>query len=172
MEKELAVPAHWKKIDEKDYKMLGIVNSTHIGCPGAFSIKEENNSYIVVYNDYSKHNLDFIKYLDKQLDELNKLNEDIDGDPSSRDYEDTSTVKNLYHGYINKERGMFYLNVNKVLLDNKFSYAFQMFTQGKNGIYSVQSNINELDELNIEKTIDDIPHIKSAIIALIKLANG
>ena len=116
MEKELAVPAHWKKIDEKDYKMLGIVNSTHIGCPGAFSIKEENNSYIVVYNDYSKHNLDFIKYLDKQLDELNKLNEDIDGDPSSRDYEDTSTVKNLYHGYINKERGMFYLNVNKVLL--------------------------------------------------------
>ena len=172
MAKELLVPKTWNKIEEKDYASLGIMSGSDVGCLGAYIVNDKEEKYVVVFNDYSKFDAEFLKYLDEQLKFINEANKMLDGDPSEKGYEDNALVKNIYHGYINKDKGLFYLNVNKILVGkNKYSYAFQMFTQGKNGIFSVQSNIKDLDEKNIETTIDDIPHIKSAIVSLIKYAN-
>lgn len=172
MEYNIVVPSDWKKISDEDCKKLGIINDQQIACVGAYVYGQQEESYLIVFDDYSKNGEDFLYEIDKKLTKLDEMNKLVDGDPKDEGFEDTSMLRTIFHGFINKDRGTFYLNVNKMPFgENKYIYTFQMFAKGNNGIFGVQSSMNEIDENDVAKSVQTIPHIKEAIKILITLSN-
>ena len=83
------VPQEWRKIDPKNYKKLGIVNNEKISCIGSYVYKDGEIPCLISYFDYSKNDENFLDELDNYYDEIEEMNELIDGDPSEEDYEST-----------------------------------------------------------------------------------
>lgn len=171
MEYNIDVPSDWTKISEEDCKKYGIMNDEQIRCVGAYLCGEQEESYLIVFDDYSKNGEEFLYEIDKKLAKLDEMNKLVDGDPKAEGFEDTSLLRTIFHGFINKDKGTFYLNVNKMPFDNKYIYTFQMFAKGENGIFGAQSSMNKIDENDVAQSVQTIPHIKETIKVLISLAN-
>ena len=166
------VPQGWRKIDPKNYKKLGIVNNEKISCIGSYMYKDGEIPCLISYFDYSKNDESFLDELDKYYDEIEEMNELIDGDPSEEDYESTAILRSLFHGYIDDTKKIVYVNINKVLVDKGYRYMFQMFNKGNKGLYCVELNLNDVDDNNIINKMKKTKHVVEAVEILSKLAIG
>ena len=170
MSEIFVVPKEWKKINEKSYDKIGIVNNSLVKCIASYAVNDGNKMSVINFYDYSKYNEDFLIQLNKYYDEINEMNEIIDGDPSEEGYECTAILSSLYHGYINESRGMYYLNISKILIENGYCYDIQLFTKGNKGIYCFEISVERLDEKNIVKSVSDLPYFKTAVNCLEEIA--
>ena len=67
MEYNIVVPKDWTKISEEDCKKYGIMNDEQIRCVGAYLCGEQEESYLIVFDDYSKNGEEFCTRLIKNL---------------------------------------------------------------------------------------------------------
>ena len=165
------IPDDWKKIDESNYDRIGIINNKFIKCVASYSISDGDKVSVINFFDYSNCDEDFLDELGRYYDEINEMNEIIDGDPNDEDYECTAILSSLYHGYINETRGLYYLSISKALIDeNSYSYDVQLFNKGSKGFYCFEISVQNLDEKDIVKSVRSLPYFKNAISCLENIA--
>lgn len=165
------IPSEWKKIDESNYDKIGIVNNKFVKCVASYGVQDGEVVSVINFFDYSAHDEEFLDELGRYYDEINEMNEIIDGDPSDEDYECTAILSSLYHGYINESRGLYYLSICKALVEDGYSYDIQLFNKGNNGIYCFEISVPSLDEKDIIKSVSEIPYFKNAISCLEYIAD-
>lgn len=167
---EIKVPNDWKKIAENKYEILGISDTEDIKCLGAYVVGGENDGNIISFMNYIDFNVDFLNELDKRLVDINETNALIDGDPSDKDYEDTSLLSNVFHGFTDKYGGNLYININKIPVAEKvYAYTFQIFVEVNNGLVCAQATLRDLDEQNALKSAIEKTYVKDAVKLLFKL---
>ena len=84
---------------------------------------------------------------DQHLSTITKINNFIDGDPNSIDYEDTATDKPIFHSHIENILGSFYVAVIKHFLQKDVSnYTVQIFADKPNGLFMGQTTLTYFDE--------------------------
>ena len=164
------VPEKWKKISPKNYNSLGLIDNDLVSCVASYFVEGEKPNIINFY-DYSKHNEEFLVELDKYYDEIEEINELIDGDPDDEDYESTATIRSLYHGFLNDTKNTTYLNISKVLVNDGYSCVLQLFLKGNNGIYCMEMNLYDVNEKTIVKDIKKNQIVLEAIQVLKSFAN-
>ena len=166
----LLLPKSWKKVNSKVYDQIGVVNDDFIKCLGSYVVKEKGKIIAINFYDYTKHKADFLDELDVYYDQIDELNELIDGNPLDNDYESTAILTTLYHDYIKIANRKYYLSVCKVFADTQYVYDIQVFIKGKHGIYSLDVSLENLDEQNIIDSVQEIEHVRTAIRYLHKIA--
>ena len=170
MEFNIKTPETWIKLEEEKYPYLGIVSDEDIKCINAFIQKINEIDYnIISFYHYVNFGTELLTELDNKLQEINEINELIDGKPSDEGYEDTSLVHNIYHGFTDKYGGKLYININKVAAGEKFVYTFQIFSEAKQGLVCAQATIRDINEGSALKSALDMPYIKDIVKCLFKL---
>ena len=165
------IPSEWKKIDESNYDRIGLVDNKFIKCIASYAINDNDKISVLNFFDYSKCEEDFLEELGRYYDEINEMNEIIDGDPSDEDYECTAILSSLYHGYINESRGLYYLSICKALVDeNVYSYDVQLFNKGNKGFYCFEISVASLDESDLIESVGTLPYFKNALSCLEDIA--
>lgn len=166
----IVAPESWKKIDPKNYKKLGIANNEDVICIGSYLSNEETEPTLINFYDYSKNDAKFLDELHKYYDEIEEMNELIDGNPDDEDYESTAIVRSLYHGYINDSKNIIYVNFNKVLVPKGYKYILQLFNKGSNGMYCLEMNLHDVNEHDVLSNIKKSKNAADAIRVLNDLA--
>lgn len=160
MDLQKLIPQEWKKMAKENYGLLGIHESNSVSCLGAYVVEENLVSFIKYFGLEKK----YLVELDKALVEVNDVNNLIDGNPNDEGYTDTSILTNLSHGFTEKDGVGMYININKVLVgENKYSYAFQIFVEAKDGLVSAQASIKDLDEKDALNSALKLDYIKRTI---------
>ena len=166
----VTLPKSWKKINSKVYDQIGVVSDDSVKCIGSYAIREKGKIIAINFYDYTKHKTDFLKDLDIYYDQIDELNELIDGNPFDEGYESTSVLTTLYHDYVSIANRKYYLSICKVLADRNYVYDIQCFAKGKSGIYSFDVSLETLDEKNLIQSVKDVEHVRTAIRYLHKVA--
>lgn len=167
----IVVPTGWKKIDPKNYKKLGITNNEKVECLGSYLSSETEKPTLINFYDYSSNDENFLETLNDYYDEIEEMNELIDGDPNDEDYESTAITRSLFHGYVEDPKSVLYLNISKVLVTNGYEYMLQLFNKGNNGMYCLEMNLHNVDENNVVKGMKKSKTVHEAIQILSNLAN-
>ena len=161
------IPNTWKKITEENYKLLGIQNSKDSSCLGAYVIDTEN---LVSFIKFFGVNKRYLLELDKNLSDINSINNLIDGDPKKPGYTNTSILENLSHGFTEKDGSTMYININKVLVgENKYTYSFQIFVEANDGLVCAQTSIKELNEADALNSALKFEYVKRIVKILFQL---
>lgn len=169
MDFNIKVPQDWKPVAKERYGLLGLKDEGDIKCLGAYVVGEEQSANLISFLNYEGYGLDFLHQLDAQLLHINEMNDLIDGDPNAEGYEDTSMLKNIFHGFTDKYGGNMYININKVpVTETEYGYSFQMFVEVANGLMCAQATVRELDEANAFKTAVEVDYVKEMVKILFK----
>ena len=167
----IEVPTGWRKIDPRNYKKLGIASNDKVICLGSYLSNSEEKPTLINFYDYSKNDESFLETLNDYYDEVEEMNELIDGDPNDEDYESTAITRSLFHGYIEGEKNLLYLNINKVLVQKGYEYMLQLFNKGNNGMFCLEMNLHNVDENNVVSGMRKSNTVNQAIEVLANLAN-
>ena len=166
------IPKEWVKVNADDYQKIGIVNNSEISCVGAYTAGTAPDISLVSFYDYSKQTVEFLEELERHYSKIDNLNRIIDGDPNDADYENTAVLTPLFHGNINKDKGLFYLAICKVAMEKGYSYAVKLFHKGSQGLFGFDVTLNSLDEKNVVNSAIEKECIKKAVHILIHVAAG
>ena len=157
------IPLSWQEIDTTELSAYIPLDNANIKIMGAFLSQEQENISPIIFYDYGNLGDDFIYLYDQHLSTITKINNFIDGDPNSIDYEDTATDKPIFHSHIENILGSFYVAVIKHFLqENESNYTIQIFNYKPNGLFMGQTtltNFNEgcpYKELNENNLLSDI----------------
>ena len=154
MNENFKIKQNWTEIGENKYDLLGLQGTENIVCLSSYVVKHEADANIISFINYIGYNEDFLNELDKSLQEMNEINDIIDGNKNDKDYQNSSLINNIYHGFTTINNIDLYINVNQVLVtEGKYGYSFQVFTKAKNGLLCAQATIKELNKENILESI-------------------
>ena len=167
MNNNIEIPSGWSEISEDKYSVLGIVNTENIVCLGSFIANESN---IVSFINYIGFDRNFLFTLDSAFQSINETNALIDGNPSDKNYTDSSIISNLYHSFTEIDGNEFYVNINRIRAsENQYNYSFQIFVEAVNGILCAQATIQNIDEINVLESALQIQCIDETINLLFNL---
>ena len=164
------IPNNWKELTEDKFKILGLESSENIVCLASFLVGNEEDSNIISFINYIEFDKSFLIELDKCIEKINELNELVDGKSEDKDYEDTSVIFNIFHGFNQTENCEFYISINRIKVSEaNYKYSFQIFCEAKTGILCAQTTLTSLDENNAIESALTTNFVNDAVKILLNL---